>query len=233
MRSTLATDYTWPLSWTATAAGRLRGGCRAWPAIGPARRPCGEPSNRRLAGHFGVDALCVFRRQLAPSAARISALMKLLGRYLVQESDRCVANGVRLEAIGGATGCRRHWWRCSKKRSAKRRARTKTAFAAGDRLFLAPGDFGRGAARRRGFVGASGAGCRSADPDQRGAAFERFSAVGMRLRGDGFYPPHVAGVFGAGSSRGHRRISAARTKIRSGRGADSVRLQYLTCPGFA
>ncbi len=30
----------------------------------------------------------------------ISALMKLLGRYLVQESGRCLANGVRLEAIG-------------------------------------------------------------------------------------------------------------------------------------
>jgi undecaprenyl diphosphate synthase len=33
-------------------------------------------------------------------AREVSALMKLLGRYLVQESDRCVANGVRLEAIG-------------------------------------------------------------------------------------------------------------------------------------
>ena len=30
----------------------------------------------------------------------VSALMKLLGRYLVQETARCVANGVRLEAIG-------------------------------------------------------------------------------------------------------------------------------------
>ncbi len=30
----------------------------------------------------------------------VSALMKLLGRYLVQECDRCIANGVRLEAIG-------------------------------------------------------------------------------------------------------------------------------------
>lgn len=30
----------------------------------------------------------------------VTALMKLLGRYLVQEADRCVANGVRLEAIG-------------------------------------------------------------------------------------------------------------------------------------
>jgi len=30
----------------------------------------------------------------------VSALMKLLGRYLVQETSRCVANGVRLQAIG-------------------------------------------------------------------------------------------------------------------------------------
>jgi undecaprenyl diphosphate synthase len=30
----------------------------------------------------------------------VSALMKLLGRYLVQETERCLANGVRLEAIG-------------------------------------------------------------------------------------------------------------------------------------
>jgi undecaprenyl diphosphate synthase len=30
----------------------------------------------------------------------VSALMKLLGHYLVQEGTRCVANGVRLEAIG-------------------------------------------------------------------------------------------------------------------------------------
>jgi undecaprenyl diphosphate synthase len=33
-------------------------------------------------------------------AREVSALMKLLGRYLAQESGRCVANGVRLEAIG-------------------------------------------------------------------------------------------------------------------------------------
>jgi undecaprenyl diphosphate synthase len=30
----------------------------------------------------------------------VSALMKLLGRYLVQETDRCISTGVRLEAIG-------------------------------------------------------------------------------------------------------------------------------------
>jgi undecaprenyl diphosphate synthase len=30
----------------------------------------------------------------------VSALMRLLGHYLVQETDRCVANGVRLSAIG-------------------------------------------------------------------------------------------------------------------------------------
>jgi undecaprenyl diphosphate synthase len=30
----------------------------------------------------------------------VTALMKLLGRYLVDETERCVKNGVRLEAIG-------------------------------------------------------------------------------------------------------------------------------------
>ena len=30
----------------------------------------------------------------------VAALMKLLGRYLVQETPRCLANGVRLQAIG-------------------------------------------------------------------------------------------------------------------------------------
>jgi undecaprenyl diphosphate synthase len=30
----------------------------------------------------------------------VSALMKLLGHYLVRETDRCIQNGVRLEAIG-------------------------------------------------------------------------------------------------------------------------------------
>ena len=33
-------------------------------------------------------------------AREVSALMKLLGNYLVRETDRCVENGVRLEAIG-------------------------------------------------------------------------------------------------------------------------------------
>ncbi|HVN63233.1 MAG TPA: di-trans,poly-cis-decaprenylcistransferase [Candidatus Binataceae bacterium] len=30
----------------------------------------------------------------------VSALMKLLGRYLAEETSRCIANGVRLQAIG-------------------------------------------------------------------------------------------------------------------------------------
>lgn len=30
----------------------------------------------------------------------VSALMRLLGRYLTQETNRCIANGVRLQAIG-------------------------------------------------------------------------------------------------------------------------------------
>ena len=33
-------------------------------------------------------------------AREVSALMRLLGRYLTQETSRCIANGVRLQAIG-------------------------------------------------------------------------------------------------------------------------------------
>lgn len=33
-------------------------------------------------------------------AREVSALMKLLGRYLVQETNRCIETGVRLQAIG-------------------------------------------------------------------------------------------------------------------------------------
>jgi len=33
-------------------------------------------------------------------AREVSALMRLFGRYLVQECDRCIQNGVRLQAIG-------------------------------------------------------------------------------------------------------------------------------------
>ena len=33
-------------------------------------------------------------------AREVSALMKLLGRYLADETERCIANGVRLQAIG-------------------------------------------------------------------------------------------------------------------------------------
>lgn len=33
-------------------------------------------------------------------AREVSALMKLLGHYLVQETDRCIKTGVRLQAIG-------------------------------------------------------------------------------------------------------------------------------------
>lgn len=52
---------------------------------------------------FGISVLTLYAFSAdnwRRPAHEVSALMKLLGRYLVQESDRCVANGVRLEAIG-------------------------------------------------------------------------------------------------------------------------------------
>jgi undecaprenyl diphosphate synthase len=52
---------------------------------------------------FGISVLTLYafsadnwRRPLR----EVSALMRLLGHYLTQETERCIANGVRLETIG-------------------------------------------------------------------------------------------------------------------------------------
>jgi undecaprenyl diphosphate synthase len=52
---------------------------------------------------LGIDTLTLYafsEDNWSRPAREVSALMKLLGRYLVQETRRCVENGVRLEAIG-------------------------------------------------------------------------------------------------------------------------------------
>jgi undecaprenyl diphosphate synthase len=52
---------------------------------------------------FGISVLTLYafsEDNWSRPAREVSALMKLLGRYLVQETNRCVKNGVRLEAIG-------------------------------------------------------------------------------------------------------------------------------------
>jgi undecaprenyl diphosphate synthase len=52
---------------------------------------------------FGIDVLTLYafsEDNWSRPPREVSALMKLLGRYLVQETDRCLENGVRLEAIG-------------------------------------------------------------------------------------------------------------------------------------
>ena len=52
---------------------------------------------------FGISKLTLYafsEDNWSRPAREVSALMKLLGRYLTQETERCIANGVRLEAIG-------------------------------------------------------------------------------------------------------------------------------------
>jgi undecaprenyl diphosphate synthase len=52
---------------------------------------------------FGIQTLTLYafsEDNWSRPQREVAALMKLLGRYLVDEVDRCVANGVRLEAIG-------------------------------------------------------------------------------------------------------------------------------------
>jgi undecaprenyl diphosphate synthase len=52
---------------------------------------------------LGVDVLTLYafsEDNWSRPPREVSALMKLLSRYLVQETNRCLENGVRLEAIG-------------------------------------------------------------------------------------------------------------------------------------
>jgi undecaprenyl diphosphate synthase len=52
---------------------------------------------------FGIDTLTLYafsEDNWSRPEREVSALMKLLGRYLMQETDRCVKNGVRLTSIG-------------------------------------------------------------------------------------------------------------------------------------
>jgi undecaprenyl diphosphate synthase len=52
---------------------------------------------------FGISVLTLYafsEDNWSRPAREVSALMKLLGRYLVSETDECVEKGVRLEVIG-------------------------------------------------------------------------------------------------------------------------------------
>jgi len=52
---------------------------------------------------FGIQTLTLYafsEDNWSRPQREVAALMKLLGRYLVDEVDRCIKNGVRLEAIG-------------------------------------------------------------------------------------------------------------------------------------
>ena len=80
---------------------------------------------------FGIlTRLCVFFRQLAPSAAEVSALMKLFHIYLRREQHRCLENGVRVsQSSAGATVCRACC--CRPSRSAKRPPRAASGCICG------------------------------------------------------------------------------------------------------
>jgi undecaprenyl diphosphate synthase len=52
---------------------------------------------------FGISVLTLYAFSAdnwQRPAREVSALMRLFGRYLVQERERCIENGVRLQAIG-------------------------------------------------------------------------------------------------------------------------------------
>ena len=134
----------------------------------------------------------------------VSALMRLLGHYLTQETERCIANGVRLEAIG-----RRDRLPASVVRMIEEAERKTIGGALRLRLaidYSARHAIVEAASQTRGqdagrVVQTLGAGCGSADSHQRRTASQRFSAVGIRLRRDGVHAAHVAGVRAPRSGR--------------------------------
>ncbi len=70
----------------------------------------------------------------------VSALMRLLGHYLTQETTRCIANGVRLETIGRRDRLPAERGAHDRGSGAQNRGGSQAAAASGDRLFGAPGD---------------------------------------------------------------------------------------------
>ena len=101
MNAGAALACTPPSSWTETAAGPIAAVCLAPPDIAPEPPPCAAPSKPRP--DLGISTLTLYafsEDNWSRPAREVSALMKLLGRYLTQEASRCIANGVRLEAIG-------------------------------------------------------------------------------------------------------------------------------------
>ncbi len=89
-------------SWTATAAGRWAAVCRVSPDTGRAPRRCGAMVE--CAPGSGVSVLTVYafssdnwKRPPLEVAALMSAAR---GCYLVSETPRCAANGVKMSIIG-------------------------------------------------------------------------------------------------------------------------------------
>ena len=137
----------------------------------------------------------------------VSALMKLLGRYLMKETDRCVANGVRLDSHRpprpfARAVCSRCWKKPNgrpPKASACICAWPSTIPRA--RPFSTPPDRAGADLTEANRSPPPGPGRRPADPHQRRAAPERFPALGMRLRRNGLHGTKVARAL-----RGRRRL---------------------------
>ena len=74
---------------------------RAPRGIAPARAPCDESSKPRRARLLNVLTLYAFSADnWSRPAQEVASLMRLLKRYLVSETARCLENGVRLSVIG-------------------------------------------------------------------------------------------------------------------------------------
>ncbi len=151
-------------------------------------------------------------------APEVEALMALLWIYLAKETPRCLENGIRMEIIGRRDrldeSLRRAIERTEAATAHGRRLRLRMAidYSAREAILAAARETSpliEGVAQRR--AGSAGG---PADPHRRRAAAERFSAVGMRLRGVCLLAAHVAGIWRGRSGVGGSRVSRTAEKVR-------------------
>ena len=210
-------------SWTATAAGPSAGSAAL---RGPSRgraRGADASSKPRRARHRRAHALRFFRRQLDAPAREVASLMRLLQRYLVSETRRCLENGVRLSVIGrrdrlsadlvrtieqtrAVDGRRQRAAAAASRSTTPRASRSCSAAVAPARAAsCSQREFERCLADAiNSDVHATR---RPPDPHRRRTAAQRFPALGMRVRGARVRRPLLAGL-----RRGRVRLRAARVR---------------------
>ena len=162
-------------------------------------------------------------------AQEVASLMRLLKRYLVSETARCLDNGVRLSVIGRRDRLSRDLVRTIENTERHHGRRREAALAPRRRLLGACGDRAKQRHRARSpeeFERELAAAVHSdvdapvdlVDPHGRRAPLERLPALGIRVRGARVRRHVLARLRRSGVRRRAARVRAPRSPLRPGSG---------------